>query len=539
MEPFKVTDGTRSWNLSEWQAQDKALVDSGIRVVGPFPEDSSNLFSYVHTSITFGYTNTSAVKSMAGMFRGCSVFNAYVNMFDTRMVEDMTDMFRGCSLFNQSLSSFYTSKVTGMAGMFYGCSSFNQNLLSFDTSEVESMAYMFYQCSSFNNELSNFTATLATDLEGMFYSCQVLSVLDLGNFIVNDGCNVADMFYYTPLLTEFTKVKGQQNSLLESVKPSTLIAPASPDWYRIGLGEDYPFLPFYVTDGNSVWNSDQWKSFGGKSSLVNDITVFGNAPEDCGWIFHMLNVNINLDNMTTFGVTSMKRMFNVCRKFNSSVSSFDTRLVKDMAFMFYECDIFDQPVSNFDTSLVVDMDGMFAACFDFNQSVANFNTHENRYFSYMFTKCRSFNQVDVLFDMSAAGTCSYMFNDCISLEKLNLSKSAVPSNCGTANMFANTPLLGEFTHVAGQFNNRLYEVKPAVLQFPNEEDWNAAGGIQSGVKYPPATAIVDGRYRMNLYNNKGEHGAIKLYDLYARFKINQPTPRLLIDDTHLVPLALK
>jgi surface protein len=64
--------------------------------------------------------NTSKVKDMSGMFRGCDRLRYLpLNGFDTSSVTNMKDMFAGLkSMTSIDLASFDTSSVTNMSGMF-------------------------------------------------------------------------------------------------------------------------------------------------------------------------------------------------------------------------------------------------------------------------------------------------------------------------------------------------------------------------------------------------------------------------------------
>ena len=70
------------------------------------------------------YLNTSEVKDMSAMFRGCSGLPSLdLSHFNTQNVTDMGGMFEGCQrLTSLDLSHFNTQNVTNMRYMFYGCS---------------------------------------------------------------------------------------------------------------------------------------------------------------------------------------------------------------------------------------------------------------------------------------------------------------------------------------------------------------------------------------------------------------------------------
>ena len=176
--------------------------------------------------------NTSAVKSMRGMFYNCSGLKELnLSSFNTAQVRDMSEMFEGCSglkelnlsSFNTAavtkmwemfqfcsglqtldLSSFNTSAVTNMYAMFKGCSSLKElNVSSFNTSEVKSMSAMFYGCSSLKElNVSSFNTSRVTDMTSMFAVCKGLKELNVSNFSTPDADTKIDgMFGFCSSLT--------------------------------------------------------------------------------------------------------------------------------------------------------------------------------------------------------------------------------------------------------------------------------------------------------------------------------------------------
>ena len=117
-------------------------------------------------SFRFLVTDTSEIKSMNGMFQGCSKLTSLdLSSFDTSAVTDMGSTFKGCSkLTSLDLSSFDTSAVNRMELAFYYCSSLTSlDLSSFDTSAVNRMGSIFDGCTSLTSLLlgPNFFKTSA------------------------------------------------------------------------------------------------------------------------------------------------------------------------------------------------------------------------------------------------------------------------------------------------------------------------------------------------------------------------------------------
>ena len=171
--------------------------------------------------------NTSEVKSMCGMFEGCSSLTELdVSGFNTANVENMGSMFEGCSqLETIDVSGFNTTNVKNMGGMFEGCSQLETiDVNGFNTANVLAMMFMFKDCqnlksvdiSSFHigKIISNFyacyspafsnlsenerTEALALSVIDIFSGCSNLRTLNVGgnDFSSLTSCRekIADMF---------------------------------------------------------------------------------------------------------------------------------------------------------------------------------------------------------------------------------------------------------------------------------------------------------------------------------------------------------
>ena len=122
------------------------------------------------------YLNTSAVTTMAYMFRSCEkLTQLYLTNFKTENVTDMAAMFSGCqSLTSLDLSNFKTENVQNMSYMFRGCKNLTSlNLSNFKTENVQNMSYMFEGCNSLQNIYCNDTWTCSLS-EEMFLGCTSL-----------------------------------------------------------------------------------------------------------------------------------------------------------------------------------------------------------------------------------------------------------------------------------------------------------------------------------------------------------------------------
>ena len=124
------------------------------------------------------YLNTSAVTTMAYMFRSCEkLTQLYLTNFKTENVTDMAAMFSGCqSLTSLDLSNFKTENVQNMNSMFSGCESLTSlNLSNFKTEKVQYMSYMFRDCKNLTSlDLSNFKTENVQNMSYMFEGCNSL-----------------------------------------------------------------------------------------------------------------------------------------------------------------------------------------------------------------------------------------------------------------------------------------------------------------------------------------------------------------------------
>ena len=201
------------------------------------------------TNLDLSMFNTSQVKNMYRLFRGCSELETinFGNNFDTSNVTTMAEMFwMNSKLKSLDVSTWNTGKVTSMGTMFYGCSSietleFGPN---FDTSNVTSMDQMFRNMSSlteldlsmFNtgNVVSmanmflydsnlekitfgpNFTTESVTTMQGMFEYCGKLTELDLTTFDTKNVTNMGYMFLDdTSLVTVYATDKFVVDQVVE------------------------------------------------------------------------------------------------------------------------------------------------------------------------------------------------------------------------------------------------------------------------------------------------------------------------------------
>lgn len=141
---------------------------------------------------TFINFNTEKVKSMVGLFWGCSKLKKIkgLNFFNMENCENISCMFFNCSALEEiDVSSFKTSKVKDMSNLFEHCSSLTDiDVSSFDTSQVENISFTFSNCEKIKElNLSNFKTEKVTNMEGLFEECYQLKKIDFGNDFKGDN----------------------------------------------------------------------------------------------------------------------------------------------------------------------------------------------------------------------------------------------------------------------------------------------------------------------------------------------------------------
>ena len=187
-------------------------------------------------------------------------------------------------------------------------------------------------------------------------------------------------------------------------------------------------------------------------TIGSNNTIYANPSSTSGLFRNLTNVtSIDLSNMDTSGMTSMKDMFrkdtsltniNFGENFNTAnvtnmdfmfygcnsligidLSSFDTSLVIKSGSMFYDCSsLTSLDLLNFDTSSITNMYGMFYNCKSLkNLYLSNFDTSNVTNMYGMFYNCSSLTSLDLSsFDTSEVTDMNNMFRDCSSLTSLDL-----------------------------------------------------------------------------------------------------------------------
>ena len=413
------------------------------------------------------YLNTSNVRSMYNMFRGCSGLTSLdLSNFITSNVTSMGEMFDGCSgLTSLDLSSFDTSNVIGMNFMFRGCSNLeNIDVSTFDLSNAIETAYMFWKCTNLKSlDLSNFNMSKVRDTDAMLASCSSLTKLTISssmNILNEDACRgvgstvnpctisypegfdfgvdtSGSFFLWKSGCFSFGNQKEAYAWLSSDGKTLTFCY----DNERNGRdGETYLIESEYNHYTN--WNPDPWNNPLEVTSVIFEPSFVNVKPRSTAyWFsnFKELTSITGLEYLNVSDVTSMRDMFEYCTQLTTlDLSSFDTSNVTDMSWMFWGCSSLESiNLKDFDTSNVDNMACMFMSCASIKSlDLSHFNTSKVQYFFQMFDDCSSLGSLDVThFDTSSAISMSTMFSGCSSLTELDVSHFDTSKVIGMDQMF--------------------------------------------------------------------------------------------------------
>ena len=184
-------------------------------------------------------------------------------------------------------------------------------------------------------------------------------------------------------------------------------------------------------------------------TIGSNNTIYANPSSTSGLFSNLTNVtSIDLSNMDTSGMTSMKDMF---RKDTSLTNitfgdNFNTANVTSMNGVFWDCNSLTSiDLSNFNTSNATDMNNMFAGCSSLTAlDLSNFDTSNVTYmgnpygygYGGMFGSCKSLTSLDLSsFDTSKVKQMSNMFDGCSNLTTLDLSSFNTSNVTSMAIMF--------------------------------------------------------------------------------------------------------
>ena len=160
--------------------------------------------------INLGIFNTEYVKSMRGLFNGCSSLTRIraKKNWETSILEDISIMFQGCSSLEKGdfITSYLsnTSKVKDMSGLFSKCSKLKKNIPKLVTNNVEYMVGLFNECTTLGNiDASSWNMSNIKDISFMFYKCTSLKSLSgIDNWHFNHEFKYENTFDQCPNIKE-------------------------------------------------------------------------------------------------------------------------------------------------------------------------------------------------------------------------------------------------------------------------------------------------------------------------------------------------
>ncbi|MBQ9558467.1 MAG: BspA family leucine-rich repeat surface protein [Bacteroidaceae bacterium] len=276
-------------------------------------------------------------------------------------------------------ASFVEAKPTKVMCWFYGCSNLTsvtgfKYLNTVNTSDFDSM---FSGCSSLSSlDLTDLKTPNASYMNRMFKDCSSLTKLDVSGFSTKSVTTTSYMFSGCTSLTEIAGISSWDTPKLK---------------YMYNMFENCSSLKSL-----NLWNMNTHE-------VTNMSCVFYNC----------CNLTYLSHNFDTRNVTTMRSMFNKCKKLNSfGVSSLNTEKVTDMSYMFYECNAMTSLNNNFKTTSATDL-------------------------SYMFYNCGLNNSLSMMnLKVSSSANLTSMFEGCSKLRTVYLSKTLKNSTKNT-NMFKN------------------------------------------------------------------------------------------------------
>jgi surface protein len=185
------------------------------------------------------------------------------------------------------------------------------------------------------------------------------------------------------------------------------------------------------TTNAKITNAKYLFYYGIKLDYVNEILLLCDWEKiaDMSYMFSSCSelTSLDLSNIDTSNVTTMRDMFSSCSKLTSlDVSNFNTSNVTTMSSMFYNTSNLTQlDVSNFNTSNVTTMYNMFYNTSNLTQlDVSNFDTSNVTNMGSMFYYCQKLTDLDLSsFDMSKVTNVNTMFYQCNNLKNLKFMKN--------------------------------------------------------------------------------------------------------------------
>ena len=196
--------------------------------------------------------------------------------------------------------------------------------------------------------------------------------------------------------------------------------------YEIKITGQFPRIYFNTQHSASStnlisvdqWGSGEWTSMENAFGGCLNLDILATDSPDLRMVTSMkkmfelcrnLKGSNSMNSWDVSGIIDMTSLFNQCDKFDSDISSWNTSKVEDMTFLFNGCDIFNQDIGEWDVSSVKNMVYMFNSCSTFNQDIGNWDTKEVTNMNHIFKSCTVFNQDISSWDVSKVTDMGGMF----------------------------------------------------------------------------------------------------------------------------------
>jgi surface protein len=264
------------------------------------------------------------ISALVGQISSGMLFNnggsPSINNWRTPNVTSTYALFLNCPQFNQPIGSWTVSSVTDMYRMFSGASAFNQDISGWNTGNVISMSEMFSNASTFNNgDLSDifskplpWNVSKVTTFSSMFSGASAFNQ-DISTWNVSAATTMASMF----------SGASKFNSFLGAWNPAS------------------------VTTFSALFQN---------AAAFNNGDPVGVSTKPLAW-------------SSTGAVTTMASMFSGARRFNQSLSAFNTSNVTSLASTFASANSFNQDITGWDISKVTSFNGTFNGATTFRQDL--------------------------------------------------------------------------------------------------------------------------------------------------------------------------
>ncbi len=164
------------WGTSAWQSMHRSFYNcTNVRYNAPDIPDLTQVHDmsamFMGASLFNGYINewnTSNVTDMSSMFKNAFRYNQYNGHWDTSAVTNMSSMYEGAVRFNQYIGDWDTSSVTNFSSMFEGAAAYDFYIGDWDTSSAVTMASMFRNAAKFDQYIGGWNTAKVTDMSSMF-----------------------------------------------------------------------------------------------------------------------------------------------------------------------------------------------------------------------------------------------------------------------------------------------------------------------------------------------------------------------------------